>query len=250
MSRYVDKDEERLLDALSSLAKLGPIEASGGGPNVVGKILQDKLGIRHSTTKRNTLFNYTVTSTSARLNSGGRTNLFACVPDWKSSVLKSSKELVEKLGREDLSRGYARSLFCTTTSHGPNGFGLFLKVDPDKRTLEEWAGSSGGERLVVWDVARLEKKLASLGKTAIVTALPIDINGKKAFQYRYVDLLGLPEISSFLDLLENGSITIDHCISIKLGKTAAREQGPLFKVRAQAREELYRDVKRIDLMNL
>lgn len=251
MNERIDIDEEEILVVLSSLAKLGPIEAPGRGSNVVGKILQDKLGIEHSTTNRNTLFGYTVTATTARPNSGSRTNLFACVPDWKSSVLKSSKELVEKIGREDLSRGYAKSLFCTTTSLRSNGFGLTLKVDPESRILEEWVDSCGEERpLVSWDVSKLERKLADLGKTAIVTALPVDMNGKKAFHYRYVDLLGMPEMRSFLELLENGAITIDHCISVKIGKSVAREQGPLFKVRADCREELYRNVKRIDLMDL
>ena len=96
----------------------------------------------------------------------------------------------------------------------------------------------------------LNNKLASLEKTAIVTALPVNIGGKKGFHYRYVDLLEKPELINFLELLESGAITIDHLISIKVGQKAAREQGPLFKVRANAREDLYKNIKRIDLMDL
>ncbi len=247
----MDKDEEDILKVLGQLSKLGPIEATAIGSNVVGKILQEKLGIEHRTTSRNTLFNYTVTATTAQMNSGSRTNLFACVPDWGLSVIKSSKGLAERFGREDIPRGYDRSLFCTTTSLGANGFGLILKVSPENRTLEEWELSDGEMNpMVAWDVSKLERKLADLGKTAIVTALPIEINGERAFHYRYVDLLGFPDVGSFLELLQNGAITIDHCISIKTGTSVAREQGPLFKIRADSREELYRNVKRIDLMNL
>ena len=251
MNSIINSDEDKILKALSDLSKQGPIVPPKGGSNAVGKLLQESLKITHSTTRRNSLYNYTITATAAQLNSSGRTNLFACVPDWRSSPFKSSKELVENFGREDLSRGYSNSLFCTVTIAGPNGFGLVLKANSEKRSLQEWFVSKEEQSLVaVWDVSKLEKKLASLGKTAIVTALPVDIGGKKAFHYRYVDLLEKPKLVNFLELLESGAITIDHLISIKVGKKAAKEQGPLFKVRANAREDLYKNIKRIDLMDL
>ncbi|MBT4434896.1 hypothetical protein HOD02_01140 [bacterium] len=246
-----NNDEDKILQALSGLSKLGPIIPSKGGSNAVGKLMQESLKIAHSTTKRNSLYNFTVTATSSKLNSSGRTNIFACVPNWKSSPYKSSKELVKKFGREDLSRGYSNSLFCTVTSTGPNGFGLVLRANPEKRSLQEWFVSKDEESLVaIWDISKLKEKLASLEKTAIVTALPVNIGGKKGFHYRYVDLLEKPELINFLELLESGAITIDHLISIKVGQKAAREQGPLFKVRANAREDLYKNIKRIDLMDL
>lgn len=247
----MNTDEEKLLDALSSLSKKGPIEALGTGPNSVGKTLQNALGIEHSTSARNSLFNYTITGTTSAATSGGRTNLFACVPDWRTSNLKSSTELAEVFGREDVARGYSKSLFCTSTSIGPNGFSLVLKVDALAMSLEEWCVSEGTERsIVAWDVARLQSKLESLKKTAIITALPIIQGNRTAYHYRYVDLLESPEVVDFFDLLENGSITIDHCISMKVGATSAREQGPLFKIRADCRGDLYKRIKRLDLMDL
>ena len=244
-------DEEKLLEALSSLSKKGPIEQVGRGANSVGKTLQKALGIEHSTTSRNSLFNYVITSTTSAATSGGRTNLFACVPDWRISNLKSSKELVDKFGREDLEKGYSKSLFCTSTSAGPNGFGLVLKVDASAMNLEEWLVSGSTEKqIVAWDVTRLQTKLESLKKTAIITALPVSQRNRTAYHYRYVDLLENPEVGNFLDMLENGSITIDHCISIKEGATSAREQGPLFKIRADCRGDLYKSIKRFDLMDL
>jgi hypothetical protein len=247
----INQDEKQLLQALGELSKLGPIEAVGKGANAVGKTLQKSLGIIHSTKSRNSLFNYIITSTTSGHNSSGRTNLFACVPDWSASNFKSSKELVETFGREDLSRGYKKSLFCTSTSEGANGFGLFLKVNSENKELQEWFESTdNNSHLVSWDIEKLKSKLSCLSKTAIVTALPINLSGKLAFHYRYVDLLEQPSVNSFLEMLKDGSITIDHCISIKEGKTSAREQGPLFKVRAQSRGELYSKAKRIDLMEL
>lgn len=244
-------DEDNLLLALAGLAKKGPIVPVSKGSNAVGKTMQDALGIQHMTAKRNSLFNYTVTATAARSSSSARTNLFACVPNWKSSTYKSSKELVEKFGREDLAKGYEKSLFCTTTSQAPNGFGLVLSVDPRERLLDEQFDFEGSRSPVAsWDVDKLEAKLASLGKTAIVTALSVEVGNKAAFQYRYVDLLGRPDTGAFLEMLQDGSITIDHCISMKVGSEVAREQGPLFKIRADSRSELYSDVKRIDLLDL
>lgn len=251
MTDQFNNDEAALLKVLSRLSKLGPVVPQGRGANAVGKTLQHLLGIVHSTTSRNSLFNHTITATASRPNSAGRTNLFACVPDWKTSVYKSSKSLVERFGREDLSRDYSKSLFCTSTTLSPNGFGLILKVVPEKKILEEWFVSEETECPVVsWDVSILEAKLASQGNTAIVTALPVIVDDKRAFHYRYVDLLGPPDLNAFFALIEDGAITIDHCISIKVGKDVAREQGPLFKVRGDSRGELYKDVKRFDLMDL
>jgi hypothetical protein len=247
----MNTDEEKLLEALSALSKRGPLEQVGRGGNSVGKTFQKALGIKHSTTTRNSLFNYVINATTSAATSGGRTNLFACVPDWRISKLKSSKELVKEFGREDISRGYSKSLFCTSTSIGPNGFGLVLKVDALAMSLEEWHASEGIESPVVaWDVTRLQSKLESLKKTAIITALPIIQGNRTAYHYRYVDLLEGPEVVDFFDLLENGSITIDHCISIKVGANSAREQGPLFKIRADCRSDLYKSIKRYDLMDL
>jgi hypothetical protein len=239
MSLKINNDEDSILKDLSSLSKLGPILPTKGGSNAVGKLMQEALKIKHSTTKRNSLHNYTVTATSSKLNSSGRTNIFACVPNWQSSPFKSSKEIVENFGRENLSKGYSNCLFCTVTSAGPNSFGLELRVDLHKPSIEEWYVSKEEEYLVAkWSISNL------------ITALTINIGGKKAFHYRYVDLLEKPNFKNFLELIENGSITIDHCISIKAGQNSAREQGPLFKVRANAREELYNNIKRIDLMDL
>ncbi|MCA0893287.1 MvaI/BcnI family restriction endonuclease [Microbulbifer agarilyticus] len=245
-------DENRLLDALASLCRKGPVEPVGTGPNAIGKTLQEMLDIKHSTSNRNTLHNFVITATKSRPQSGGRTNLFACVADWKNSRCKSSKELAERYGREDASRGYAHSLFCTSSATGPNGFGLKLNVNPEDQALEEWHTSDEGETPVVrWCATRLINKLAALGKSAIVTALPVTMkSGRNFYHYRYVDILGQPDSSSFFELLSHGIITIDHCISIPAKGGPAREQGPLFKIRADARSELYGSLRRIDLLDL
>jgi len=243
-------DKKKLLLSLKKLAEQGPVLPRVCSANAVGVTLQEHLGIQHNTTRRNSLFNYTVSATTTLTGTSGKTNLFACVADWSLSTLKSSKALVETYGREDFARGYAKSLFCTTSSAGPNSFGLYLEVDPAIPSLEERSLCDGIDQSVVaWDVERLQTKLGALGKSAIVSALKVDLNGQTAYQYRYVDLLGEPSVGAFFDLLLNGMITVDHCISMK-PKKAAREQGPLFKVRADCRDELYASIERYDLLEV
>jgi len=247
----MNNDEDKILEALSSLSKLGPILPSKKSSNSVGKLMQEALKIKHSTTKRNSLHNYTVTATSSKLNSSGRTNIFACVPNWQSSPFKSSKEIVESFGIENLSKGYSKCLFCTVSSARPNSFGLTLKINLNKLNIEEWYISSSKEYLVAsWSISKIKQKLEMHDKTAIITALPVQVRGKKAFHYRYVDLLEKPQINNFLELINNGSITVDHLISIKSGQNSAREQGPHFKVSSNARKDLYLNFKRFDLMDL
>ena len=135
-----------------------------------------------------------------------------------------------------------------TTSNITNGEVALNIAD---RKLEEWFISDNyEERIASWDVEKLTSKLSFLHKTAIITALPVSIGKETLFHFKYVDLLQAPDIGMFLYLLENGSITIDHCISIKVGQSVAREQGPLFKIQSNAREDLYKSKKRYDLLSL
>jgi hypothetical protein len=239
---------EKLLAQLSQLAKRGPLLAEGHGSNSVGKTLQLALGLTHKVTTRNTLLGYTISATSNSNNSSARTNLFACVPDWASSPSRSANEIVKKFGRPNPTRGYSMALFCTVSSVHPNSFGLYLKVNDG--VLEERHVGDGIDVLVAqWDTLKLEKKLISLGKHAIVQALLINSNKGNKFHYRFVDLLDevIPDV--FMNLISEGVITIDHLISLKAGATNAREQGPLFKIRGDSKYLLHSSSRRIDLLS-
>ena len=237
-------DKQQLIAVAKRLCALGPLLAVSSGSNAVGKTMQKYLEIEHSVTQRNRLFGYTITSTVAKNSFSGRTNLFACVPNWDISRVKSSKELLLSVGREDLSKGYSRSLFCTVSAQSKNSFGLELRVNLGSNTLEE---IFDGAPIVSWELGKLEAKLGQIGEAAILSAVPVDLNGRKAFHYRYLDILGSPNTDIFKDLLDDGAVTLDHLISMKLGSTSAREQGPLFKISASARTELYGNPLRIDL---
>lgn len=247
MTNLIQK--ELLLTELRMLARRGPIMAVGSGSNSIGKTLQSELGIAHSVSSRNSRHGYTITSTQKFGQSGGRTNLFACVADWKNSNIKSSGELAAKYGRPNPDKGYVSSLFCTTSSLTVNSFGLQLSVDfRNRRLSENFVTKTSTDTLLNWDVDVLDSKIQKLGHTAIVTGLPVDFNGNKSFHFRYVELLGKPKLGVFLELIEDGTITLDHLISQKVGVNAAREQGPLFKIRGDSRDILYDSVERFDLL--
>jgi hypothetical protein len=237
-------EKEKLISAAKKLCALGPVLAVTSGSNAVGKTMQKYLGIDHSVTQRNSLFGYTITSTLAKNSLSGRTNLFACVPNWGLSRVKSSKELLLSVGREDNEKGYSRSLFCTVSTKSKNSFGLELKSNSGGNNLDELFN---GSPIVTWEFDKLVAKLGNLSNTAILSAVPVSLNGQKAFHYRYLDILGSPKLEAFKDLLDDGAITLDHLISMKVGSSVAREQGPLFKISASARGELYGNPYRIDL---
>lgn len=249
MNNSADKDA--LLGELRILAKRGPIRAIGTGSNSIGKTLQSSLGIAHSVRSRNSKYGYTITSTRSYRRSAGRTNLFACVADWEQSNIKSSTELADRFGRPNPQRGYISSLFCTTSALNSNSFGLRLSVDLNEQRLSEiYVSDSSESALLYWDTDMLAAKLKKLGQSAIVTGLPVEQGDSTAFHFRYVEILGEPRLPIFLELLAEGAITIDHCISRKDGSSSAREQGPLFKIRGDARDYLYGSIERIDLLEV
>lgn len=251
MLEDIDKGGRNLVDALAGISKSGPQPSVASGSNSVGKTLQHLLGIKHSTTKKNNLFGYNISATASKV-SNSRSNLFACVPDWGMSDVKSSTEFLNIYGRDCPKGKYQKSLFCTVDSLVTNSFGLKLSSSSSPFFFNEvFTGKDGlSRKILTWDIEKLSEKLNSLGNFAIVEAVKITGQGKDHYHYRYLELLSNPSISSFFNLVNQGAITLDHLISMDFGKQTAREQGPLFKVRASARKLLFESCLRVDLMEL
>jgi hypothetical protein len=251
MLEDIDKGGRNLVDVLAGISKSGPQPSVTSGSNSVGKTLQHLLGIKHSTTKKNSLFGYKISATASKV-SNSRSNLFACVPDWGRSDVKSSTEFLNIYGRACPKGKYQKSLFCTVDSLVTNSFGLKLSSSSSPFFFNEvFAGKDGlSRKILTWDIEKLSLKLNSLGNFAIVEAVKITGHKKDHYHYRYLELLSNPSISSFFNLVNQGAITLDHLISMDFGKQTAREQGPLFKVRAPARKLLFESCLRVDLMEL
>ena len=72
----------------------------------------------------------------------------------------------------------------------------------------------------------------------------------KYYHFRLAEFLLGPSLDQFLNLINYGSISMDHLISIKKGSNKVREQGPLFKIAKAARQDLFFEYKKFDLMDL
>lgn len=244
----IENSREQILNKLKDISELGPVPSVASGANGIGKTLQHLLNIEHTVSKKNNLGGMVITATS--MNSNNRTNLFAAVPDWPTSLVKSSAEILDKYGREDLSGKYEKSLFCTVNSIEPNSFGLKLVCNRKNHTLSEVHISEDSEvQFIRWDTNKLNSKLMALDKTVIVSAIKKKKQGVDYFHYVQAEILSKPDISSFFQLVDVGAITLDHLISRRFGSKAAREQGPLFKMKQDVREVLFSNYSKINLLS-
>lgn len=238
---------EEVLSDLKRLSLKGLIKSIGSGSNSIGKTLQSELEIQHSTTSRNSYKGFTITATSTKVN---RTNLFAKVPNWDRSEVKSSKEMLDLYGRDDPSGKYKKKLFCSVNSLDFNNFGLRLFVDMSKGVLyEKYSMGNQDRNVALWENEGLVQKLSSLDKTVVVSGNSFKREDGNYFHFRFAEFMVGPSMKKFLQLIDYGAITMDHLISMKAGSKNVREQGPLFKIAKVSKEDLFFTYKKFDLMD-
>ena len=81
--------------------------------------------------------------------------LFAQVPDWKGSRLKSSAEILQAYGYETPE---GRKLSCTLSVKAANSQSLFLHVDRDTETLHARSDELDPEDVVSWPLEKLRSR--------------------------------------------------------------------------------------------
>ena len=237
---------EEVLNDLKKLSLKGPIKAVSQGSNAIGKTLQSELNIGHSTTSRNQYKGFVISSTSSKSN---RTNLFAKVPDWEKSEIKSSKEMLDLYGVEDPKGKYMKKLFCSVNSLEPNNFGLIFVVDKFSKVLQEkYFNKEQKKSIATWDTEQIYEKLIKLDKTIVLSANLFKKKDGNYFHFRYAEFMLEPSIENFFKLIDYGSITMDHLISLKKG-TNVRDQGPIFKISKNSKKDLFYDYQKFDLMD-
>lgn len=237
---------EEVLSDLKKLSLKGPIKAVGQGSNAIGRTLQNELNIGHSTTSRNQYKGFVISSTSSKSN---RTNLFAKVPDWEKSEIKSSKEMLDLYGVEDPKGKYLKKLFCSVNSLEPNNFGLIFVVDKFSKVLQEkYFDKEQKKSIATWNTEQLFQKLMKLDKTIVISANLFKKKDGNYFHFRFAEFMLEPSIENFFELLDYGAITMDHLISLKKG-TNVRDQGPIFKISKNSKKDLFYDYQKFDLMD-
>lgn len=223
-----------LLAMLRKIAVAGPIASMVDADTSVGRTLETALGIDINSSKKPDYKG--IELKSFRNSRSNRKNLFAQVPDWSLSKLKSSAEILDAFGyvrEEDF------KLYCTVSAITRNSQGLNLRIDNDINQLIENSDKPEINDFVVWSLDKLHSRLKEKHReTFWVEAESTRINGREHFQYTLVEHTRKPITSQFDLLIDQGIITLDHLIK-RNAKGKVVEKGPLFKIKPSGIEFLF-----------
>ena len=226
-----------LLSKLKEIASRGLIPAETIGDTAIGRTLETALGIAINSSKEPDYKG--IELKSYRRTSAGRANrknLFAQVPTWSISKLKSSREILDTFGYP---AGEDFKLYCTVSTQSRNSQGLMLKLDQDKDILFENSDRQELKDFVAWEMDILRQRLKEKhNETFWVAAESVRKNGQEFFQYKKVLHTKKPIVSQFDILLDQGDITLDHLIK-RNAKGKVSEKGPLFKIAHSSIEMLF-----------
>lgn len=220
---------DELLEKMREIASRGWIKTVTSGDTGIGATLESCLGIQINSSQTPDYKGIEIKAKRLRgLRPTTRNTLFAQVPDWSISRLKSSAEILDSYG---YFRGEDRKLYCTVRSTSPNTQGLMLKVDEPKDLLHEVHQS--GDRyddVVTWkfDVLR-NRLLTKHNETFWVGANSEKRDDTEYFQYKRVLHTRLPFASNFHTLCHEGIVSLDHLIK-RSADGRVVEKGPLFKI--------------------
>lgn len=224
---------EELLSMLRSLSGRGFIPTIRRGDTAVGHLLETELGIKQNSRK---IPDYKgVELKSSRGRGTISQTMFAQVPDWQLSTLKSSREILEQFGYE---RGSDFKLYCTVSSHRFNSQGLKLLVDENAGLLHEISDRPDLRRAVAWRISDLQDALASKhADTFWIDAESRRAGGQELIHFQSVRQTTKPVVEQIAPMLKAGTITMDHLIK----RTAFRvsEKGPLFKINKRHFDDLF-----------
>ena len=223
-----------LLAMLRKIANAGPIPSMVDADTSVGRTLETALGIDINSSKKPDYKGIEIKS--FRNSRANRKNLFAQVPNWKLSKLKSSAEILDNFGYE---REEDFKLYCTVSAITRNSQGLNLRIDSDIKQLIENSDKPDVGDFVVWTLNKLHSRLKEKHKeTFWVEAESTKINNREHFQYKLVEHTKKPITSQFDLLIDQGIISLDHLIK-RNSKGKVVEKGPLFKIKPKGIELLF-----------
>ncbi len=233
---------EELLYMLRQIAARGPIPAEVDADTAVGRTLETALGIGINSSRQPDYKG--IELKSFRDKRRNRKTLFAQVPDWKLSKLKSSSQILDAFGYR---RGDDLKLYCTVSAIIRNSQGLRFRLDADANWLLENSDQREIGDFAVWGLNKLHERLLEKHKeTFWIAADSTFEDGKEYFQYRTVEHTKKPITSQFDILLEQGIITMDHLIKRnRAGRVS--EKGPLFKIKPNGLDLLFPASKRYEL---
>jgi len=222
----VNPSLERLVSALRGLAVSGPIRAVTSGDTAVGATMEAALGIPINSSKLPD-WEGRIELKFSRPRPTQRKNLFAQVPDWEHSPIKSSKGLLEAFG---YMRDGKRRLYCTVASGRANSQGIYLSTQQDIGWVSQLSMSPEWPLAVVWELALLEERLATKHReTCWVICDTSLIGGVEHFSPVEVLYTSRPRVDLLGQMIEAGDVTVDYLIK-EIASGAAKDKGYLWKV--------------------
>lgn len=224
---------EEILTMLRDLSSRGYIPTYKRGDTAVGHLLETELGIKANSRKAPDYCGVELKSSRAR-GTASQT-MFAKVPAWELSELRSSREILNEFGYW---RGDEFKLYCTVSSLRANSQGLRLSIDEKEGLLWEGAERRGLERAVAWRISELEEALAAKhADTFWIEADSVVDGGVEKIRFLTARQTTSPVLQQMTPMLKAGRITVDHLIKRKGNRVS--EKGPLFKIAKSHFDELF-----------
>jgi hypothetical protein len=233
-----------LLGRLKKIAASGRLRAVCKGDTAIGRTIESALGIRMNSKKTP---DYHGIELKGARKDDSKGQLFAKVADWKISHLKSSYDILLKYGYETPPK-----LNVTVSGRKANAQKLLLVLDPLAKLLHEICASDPQEDVCTWKLEKLHAALKKKHKETfwIKAKSSRTPNGDEWFQLESVLCTANPCVDQFNRLLTDGSITVDHMLSLepftspKMWRGVSRigkctEAGPSFKIAAKRKPELF-----------
>lgn len=220
---------EQLLEDLRGLADRGFILAPEAGSTSVGRLLESELGIPMNSSKNP---DYHGIELKTARNRNGRSTMFAQVPDWALSRLKSSSDILREFGYETPD---GKKLSCTLSVRSANSQKLFLHLDRDQDTLHARCNELDPMNVVSWPMQLLEARfLQKHSHTVWIRAICKTDAGKEYVKFVSLERTTGPIVEEFGNMIRRGRISIDFLIR------EDGDKGYLFKVGPAGREKLFR----------
>ncbi len=235
----------RLITRLNEIAAAGPIPAVGSGDTAVGRTVETALGIEINSSRLPD-WEDQIEIKSGRPRPNQRKSLFAQVPDWTISTLKSSKEILEEFGypREDSFKLYVT---VGAKPNPRNSRGLYLVVDAATARVCECSTRPELPEVAVWPTELLQARLLEKHQeTCWVECVETIIGGEVHFQPIGATYTRSPRADLMPLMISAGEITVDHLIKKK--DSRVREKGPLWKVEARSAPRLLPEAQDFKLL--
>lgn len=238
-----DLIKSEIIDLLSQVKSRGFIESVSpekSNPKDVGDTFEMAVGIDpNSDIKAD--YKGSIELKTKRSSGKTKDTLFSMVPDWSSSLVKSSSEMIRSFGYESTRHSGFMDLYVTV-SNKPNRQGLYLQVDDENEKLYQRFVNEKGEDIVlcVWNFADIKRRLEGKHPSTLwIIADEEKINGKYHFHFNKAVLTHTPIFSSFLLLISQGILTYDWRGRVKPDGTGYKDKGHCFRIQPKYRDLLF-----------